>query len=146
MSEWDWTVAIVGSRDVSPQQRDSILNLLGVLEGHYLWSHHQAGSMHKITVISGGAKGVDELVRETFQSVQSVCAQYGYEPWFYFEEYLPSTKRWEGAGGYKSRNLQIAEACDELYCIRSRQSESYGSGWTADRVEEMDKPVWRYWV
>lgn len=126
-----YTLAIVGSRDLSPNQRGNVQNFLFLLET----SMRVASKSDRLRVISGGAKGVDELVRECFE----------HSP-FEFQEYLPSVTNWEGPGGFKSRNLRIAEECTELYCIRSRQSESYGSGWTADRVEEMGKIVWRYYV
>ncbi len=55
------------------------------------------------------------------------------------EIYPPKNNRWEPEG-YKERNLQIAEACDILYCI-SRKGVWDGGRWTADRAREMGKKV-----
>jgi len=82
-------------------------------------------------VISGGAVGIDSLAED-------VAADLG----FPFEKFLPKNKRWEPEG-YKDRNMKIAESCDLLLCIRTAQSKTYGSGWTADYAESLGKPVGR---
>ena len=55
-------------------------------------------------IISGGAKGVDTMAIELASSRG-----------FLFRTILPESEKWEG--GYKERNLKIAEMCDALYCI-----------------------------
>lgn len=85
-------------------------------------------------VISGGAKGIDSLAEEEadlFSLPKKI--------------HLPKNNRWEPEG-YKERNLLIAGDCTHLLRIRSYQSMTYGSGWTADRAEEMGKTVWRVTV
>ncbi len=82
-------------------------------------------------IVSGGAKGIDSLA--------AVFAKY---LGIGLIEFLPKNKRWRPEG-YAARNLQIAEACTHLLVIRHRLSTTYGSGWTADRAEEMGKTVKR---
>lgn len=82
-------------------------------------------------IISGGAKGVDTAAKTIANSLN-----------IEFEEYLPENTRWQ-PNGYKARNLLIAENCTHLISIRSTKSRTYGSGWTADRAEEMDKAICR---
>jgi predicted Rossmann fold nucleotide-binding protein DprA/Smf involved in DNA uptake len=82
-------------------------------------------------IISGGAVGIDSLA-------EAMAQEYDIR----FKAYYPKNNRWEPEG-YKERNLLIAGDCTHLLCIRSSQSTTYGSGWTADRAEEMGKIVWR---
>lgn len=82
-------------------------------------------------LISGGAKGIDltaESCAEDFDLPTKI--------------YLPKNQRWK-PDGFEDRNLLIAQDCTHLLCIRTSQSTTYGSGWTADRAEEMGKTVWR---
>lgn len=60
-------------------------------------------------VVSGGARGVDTIAI-------NVARELGFKT----KEYLPETYHWEdreGKKGFKSRNLEIENNCDELYCI-----------------------------
>jgi hypothetical protein len=59
---------------------------------------------------------------------------------FEFKPYPPKTLDWKG---YSERNLQMAQDCDILVSIRSRQSQTYGSGWTADQAKRLGKQVHR---
>jgi hypothetical protein len=43
-------------------------------------------------------------------------------------EYPSSTNQWEGPGGYKERNLKIAEASDEVYSIVVDELPSWYNG------------------
>ena len=56
-----------------------------------------------VEFISGGAKGVDEIAEFVAKCLD-------------VERTIFKTEQhnWEG---YKKRNMQIAQACDELYCI-----------------------------
>ena len=58
------------------------------------------------TVISGGAKGIDQL---------AVCVARDRECGIDIR--LPVIDEWKG---YKPRNQEIAEACDVLYCITTK--------------------------
>lgn len=84
-------------------------------------------------VISGGADGIDTVTRE-------VAAEYGYtRDNGRFIEHLPAVKRW--ADGYRPRNLKIAQDCTHLLRLHHPASKTYGSGWTADRADDLGKPV-----
>jgi predicted Rossmann fold nucleotide-binding protein DprA/Smf involved in DNA uptake len=82
-------------------------------------------------VISGGAEGIDTLA-------ESETNKFKLE----FLKFLPRNKRWS-PDGYEERNQKIAYHCDLLLCIRTEQSETYGSGWTADYAEQLGKEVVR---
>lgn len=85
-----------------------------------------------LLVISGDSPkgGVDKWTEDC-------CKMYNYD----FRAFPPATADWEG---YRERNLQIAAKCDILVAIRSPSTETYGSGWTADRAEhDFQKEVYR---
>lgn len=82
-------------------------------------------------VISGGAEGIDSLVRDVWEDN------------IYFEEFLPEGRTWEH---FKARNILIAKECDVLIRIYDKMSSTYGSGWTADYAESIGKDVYRYGV
>jgi hypothetical protein len=58
-----------------------------------------------------------------------------------FVPYAPKVHRWEGEGGYKERDRQMAEACTHLLAIRSLWTTTYGSGWTADYARRLGRVV-----
>lgn len=82
-------------------------------------------------VISGGAVGVDQSAARLARAARIKVS-----------EYLPAEPNWDR--GYKPRNLLIALHCDGLLRISCKESKTYGSGWTRDRVKEMGKPTWEY--
>jgi hypothetical protein len=120
-------LAVVGSTNITDKQR----GLASVIIDGFLFSYEPD------VVISGGALGIDSLAsgrvtawnRDNFSIIE-------------FRVHLPANNRW-APDGYKDRNLEIAKDCTHLLSIRSEQSTTYGSGWTADRAEEMGKTVWR---
>lgn len=113
-------LAVVGSTNVTDDQLDLAAK---IMRGFYMERPRM--------VISGGAVGIDTLA--------VTVAEFYDIPTKLF---LPENNRWE-PNGFKVRNLKIATDCSHLLCIRSSQSTTYGSGWTADRAEEMGKTVWR---
>lgn len=116
-------LAIIGSREfIVP---NAILYSRNVIQ-HYL------DLFRPSLVVSGGATGIDSLAIDV--------AEHNKIP---FIEYLPASKDWPG---YRARNLQIAEECDIMVCIRCHMATSYGSGWTADRAKEMGKDVRQLWI
>lgn len=121
-------LAIVGSVDLTEKQVHDVAWLIECVL-IYCKPH---------TVISGGADGVDSI------AINRAEAWGGTET----QVFLPEVERWYGDGkkGYKLRNIEIAEACDELVAIRSLQSETYGSGWTADYAEKIGRKVRRFYV
>lgn len=80
-----------------------------------------------ITVISGGAEGVDTIAEE-------VANELGVK----FIAYLPNGDTWEH---YRERNKRIVEDCDMLLVIRYKDSKTYGSGWTRDYAKRIGKRV-----
>lgn len=134
-------LAIVGSRDVPDYVASSLVK--------------QAILEHKPkVVISGGAKGVDAMA-------SVVAASMGIS----VVEFIPKEHSWDPVatgdavetvsdygmliyvpGGYKARNMKIAESCDCLVRIASSTTKTYGSGWTADFAERIGKRVIRHTV
>lgn len=114
-------LAVVGSVNITDHQR----GLASIIIDGFLNCYEPD------LVISGGAKGIDSLAK--------VRADIG---GIHTRIHLPKNNRWK-PDGFQDRNLLIAEDCTHLLCIRTSQSTTYGSGWTADRAEEMGKTVWR---
>lgn len=85
-------------------------------------------------VVSGGAVGIDRLAA-------ALARARGIE----VVEHLPRNRRW-APEGYEERNLLIARECTHLLSIRHSSSRTYGSGWTADRAEELGRHVERHMV
>lgn len=81
-------------------------------------------------IVSGGAEGVDTMAEETAKRL-------GIIPTIF----RPTIRKWDGKGGFKERNFQIASHCDALIRVHSKRSRSYGSGWTRDRAKEQGKPT-----
>ena len=50
--------------------------------------------------------------------------------------------RWDGSGGFKERNIKIAETCDVLYDIEPKGKRSGGT-WTLEYAEKLGKPTHR---
>ncbi len=87
---------------------------------------------------SGEAKGTDTHVKE-------VCDKLG----VYYKGFSPEHRSWLGTPilcGFRCRNLRMVRWGDRGVRIGSRQSPTYGSGWTIDRMEDRGKPVERYMV
>ena len=134
MSPWpdipDRYVAIVGSVKLSKDQLKCAQQLI-----YFILSYEAAQQQGpgEIVVVSGGAEGIDTLAEETA------------EKWVFDTKiFRPEKKGWYW---YKKRNKLIAERCDVLYRIATRESKTYGSGWTADYAEEeLGKQVYRFWV
>lgn len=114
-------LAVVGSVNINQEQ---LSFAKAVIQGVLFYYLPQL-------VISGGAEGIDSLA-------ESEAILLNLET----RIHLPKNKRWM-PDGYKDRNELIAEDCTHLLCIRTAQSTTYGSGWTADRAEKMGRTVWR---
>lgn len=112
-------LAIVGSRDLTDKQFDTAEDLITGLSHIY----------NEPKLVSGGAEGVDRLAQRIWHESKMPY-------WVYY----PRADSWES---YKERNILIATECDVLWSIRSAQSKTYGSGWTADYAEKLGKEVHR---
>ena len=89
-------------------------------------------------VISGGADGSDKLGEEA-------ATGFGYsEEAGTLAIFRPRVRRLHGPGGFRERDEQIAQACTHLLRISCQRATTYGSGWTADRAEELGAMVVRY--
>lgn len=115
-------LAIVGTRTFGSPK--------GLLYAQLIISH-EVSDMHWDSFVTGDAPGVDSLVLDVCDLLDREC-----------ESFIPGSRRWE-PDGYKARNIRVAEACDELLCIRDPESSTYGSGWTANHAESLGKPVTR---
>lgn len=71
---------------------------------------------------------IRQLLLDSSAAVSGACHLSGIDAWareeaaklgIGFTEYPPASLRW--SGGYKERNMQIAEASDIVYCITVRQ-------------------------
>lgn len=91
------------------------------------------------TIISGGAKGIDSLVKE-------ICK----EQFIQFLEILPLKQTWNE---FKKRNIKIAEKADHIICISTKiknqncyhcnniafQHERTGGCWTMKWAKGLNK-------
>lgn len=87
--------------------------------------------------VSGGALGIDTISEGIFKRM------FPYKRRIVFK---PEVRNWAHPRGFRWRNIKVARTCDKLVCIRSENSGTYGSGWTADYTERLGKPVTRYLV
>lgn len=93
------------------------------------------------TIISGGAKGVDKM------AIESAISR-----GFNTLVFSPKKEQWDG--GYKERNIKIAEECHIIYCVSipihntecyhhktppPLKHEKTAGCWTLNRVREMGK-------
>ena len=95
-----------------------------------------------VTIVSGGAKGVDSIAEEVAKSIGLGT-----------EIFKPEVEQWEdekGKIGYRTRNIKIAERCDILYClpIITRSEKCYhckldhqvgGGCWTLKQAKKLGK-------
>jgi len=127
-------IAIVGSSHLSETEgidarKNSGLVLNSLIEEY---------GVDDITLISGGAKGVDT-------EAEDVAKQLGIKTIIH----KPLEYKWEN--GYKPRNLKIANECDVLYCFPTKvkttpcyhcelkDHEVTGGCWTMKKAKELKK-------
>jgi len=116
-------IAVVGSQKIHTKY-----NVIGFIRDLFMEKDPES-------FVSGGANGIDSIAESLFRSL------FPYNPVHIFR---PEVFEWHHPKGFKARNKRIAEACDELVCIRSCYSSTYGSGWTADYAEKNGKIVHRF--
>jgi hypothetical protein len=91
-------------------------------------------------VISGGADGSDEIARQA-----ALAAGYR-EADGTLLIFRPAVRRFHGPGGYRERDEKIARECTHLLRLACLKATTYGSGWTADRAEQLGATVVRHTV
>lgn len=97
------------------------------------------GFDNDVTIISGGAVGVDKI------SI-GVAKGLGYDT----KEYFPDANNWKG---FSARNKRIAKVCDQLFCISvpvhkkkcyhhnpPQEHERTAGCWTLIQAKNMGKP------
>lgn len=134
-------IAIVGTSDLNEKEEVLVRDLCSKL-----LNTAKKVSGEEITVLSGGAKGVDSIAVEVAKKLGNKVI-----------EFKPDISDWEdidGKKGYKSRNIKIAQECDELYCItthtkneqcyhhKPRQNHQKTAGcYTANQAKAFKKPI-----
>lgn len=129
MANSDTRLAIVGSVSfVEP----------GAAAHAYHLINWRIDELHPAVIISGGAPGIDS-------AAETIARRWGYSEDNAEKRLIihrPKNFRWK-PDGFQDRNLLIAQDCTHLLAIRCKHSATYGSGWTADRAQEMGRTVWR---
>lgn len=92
-------VAIVGSSHLTENEERMARQYSATILKNYL----KEGS---VTLISGGAKGVDTQAEDVAKQLSIEC-----------KIFKPAEHNWDG---YKIRNLKIAQECDILYCLPTK--------------------------
>jgi len=59
-----------------------------------------------------------------------------------FKPFKPKVKKWGGKGGYKDRNMKMAEYGDLIIDIEPKGHRSGGT-WTKEYAENIGKRVWK---
>lgn len=128
-------IAIVGSAVLSSEEQEKGRKMVNDLVG-YLYAKWG----NELVIVSGRSpKGGIDIFAEEAADAQGITK----------EIFPPEVHQWEDDGdkiGYKTRNQLIADRCDRLYCLKSLNSKTNGSGWTADRAAEQGKLVVREWI
>jgi hypothetical protein len=126
-------LAIVGSHKLTAEQTATAVILVNGIISVYRESLMGA-DLSPLTIVSGGASGVDTIA-------EHIAVQLGLST----EIYHPAHPQWEPKG-YKDRNVRIAESCDELWCIRARDTTTGGSQFTANHARALGKTVHQCWI
>ena len=138
-------VGIVGSSEThwTPERRTEVVkeikNILTYLESPSdMLGDKLPFDPDNVILVSGGCPhgGVDiwaEIVADVLEIQKEI--------------YLPEVGRWEDIPysnippkkGYKSRNIEIAKACDVLYCIDPKGRIGGGGQWTHKYAQSIGK-------
>lgn len=91
--------------------------------------------LHPEIFVSGGAVGIDSLA-------ESIARDLGYnEKAGTLIVHKPTTRKFQGPGGYAERNERIAEDCTHLLRLSCFLAETYGSAWTAQKARMLNRVV-----
>jgi hypothetical protein len=127
-------IAVVGTSKKLPMKQEILMRnrIVDILD-----KYPRDGS---ISILSGGAKGVDTLAVD-------IAKKLGFRTYVNY----PEKEEWKY---YKIRNQKIAEQCDGIFCftIATKESNCYhhklqekphlktGGCWTLEKAREMGKP------
>ena len=126
-------LAIVGSRDVHREGGIKAIN--------------DAIDRHKpLVIVSGGAKASGANRLRKLISIDEEAERIGHNLGLQVVSFRPTTYTFQGPGGFKERNIKIADLCQCLVRIASSTTTTYGSGWTADYATSIGKNVERFVV
>lgn len=132
-------VAVVGASKLSENEERDARQFCGMKFNELI---NDYGIMN-VTIVSGGAKGVDSIAEEVAKGLGLGT-----------ETFKPEVERWEDDGekiGYRTRNIQIAERCDILYCLPCNFKgkpckhcgtdlhQNSGACWTMKRAKDIKK-------
>ncbi len=132
-------VAIVGASVLTENEERDIQQHINFLLDELIKDY----DVENITIVSGGAKGVDSIA-------ENLAKQKGIKTLIF----KPEVEYWLDIGGkmgYKSRNLKIVEACDKMVCFpcAKRDTACYhcnsdkhqvgGGCWTMKKAKEAGK-------
>lgn len=128
-------IAIVGTSELNEKEETIVRDMCSELIKTV-----KKVSNEEVTVLSGGAKGVDSIAVEVAKKLGNKVI-----------EFKPSAKNWDA---YKERNIKIAQECDELYCIttytkneqcyhhKPKQDHQKTAGcYTANQAKAFKKPI-----
>lgn len=128
-------LAIVGTSELSEKEQILVRDLCSDI-----LKKAKKISGEEITVLSGGAEGVDFIAVDVAKKLGNKVI-----------EFKPSAKNWDA---YKERNIKIAQECDELYCIttpmkneqcyhhKPKQNHQKTAGcYTANQAKALKKPI-----
>ncbi len=133
-------IAIVGTSRLNEHMERDVQQYV-----NYILDQAKKEHGHDLIVVSGGATGVDTIA-EDMAKQKDIDTHI----------FKPEINEWEpedGSIGFKARNLQIAEDCDELYCFPtylfntscyhcpSEKHQAGGGCWTAKKAKEKGKEV-----
>lgn len=80
--------------------------------------------------VSGGAMGIDSMA-EAEADARDIQKKI----------HKPKVKRFHGKGGYRERDIWIAEDCEHLARIAASTTKTWGSGFTAEHAISLGKQV-----
>lgn len=142
-------VAIVGSEEKywTPEQRIKVIR-----EIKHIFNDEAVSitrDYRSLVLVSGGCPkgGVDiwaEIVADVL-GIEKDIKSPEIDQWNDFNQKASGGEGWGRPEvhkkGYKTRNMEIAEACDVLYCIDAKGRRKSGGQWTMKRAKEMGKEV-----
>jgi len=138
-SEMTKKVAIIGSEEkyfTSSQRTDAVKEIYRILtDKPYDW-----GLINTIFISGGCPRGGIDIWAEIVADVLGIKKQIFYPEVNQWEDqyvYVNNNKSVQTKLiGYESRNIQIAEACDVLYCIDPKGRKWSGGRWTLEYLRK----------